>query len=88
MRSPDLETAVELYYTKTEIGTEEVKKLFDCCASFACKMKKPVLEEMAKQGVRTWRANAVNVKLAYSVWGIDIADYEARLKKLKSLKIT
>lgn len=86
MRTPDIETAVLMYYEKPELTTPDVKELFGIKDTHAAKLKKQVKEEMAKQGVKSWLPHSVNTRIAYEVWGIDIEDYEERLKKLKRLK--
>lgn len=81
MRTPDVETAVRLYYTKSELTNADVAELFGTGESQTIKIKK-----MAKRGVKSWLPYAVNTKIAYEAWGIDIDDYERRLKKLRSLE--
>ena len=71
MRSPDIEMAVRLYYEKPETQT--------------IKIKKAVKEEMEKRGVKSWLPHSVNTEIAYEVWGIDIDNFEKRLKKLRTL---
>lgn len=40
---------------------------------------------MAKRGVTSWLPHSVNTEIAYEVWGIDIDNFEKRLKKLRTL---
>lgn len=49
------------------------------------KIKKAVKEEMEKRGVKSWMPHSVNTEIAYEVWGIDIDNFEKRLKKLRTL---
>lgn len=35
---------------------------------------------MAKRGVTSWLPHSVNTEIAYEVWGIDIDNFEKRLK--------
>lgn len=86
MKGPDVATAVRLYYEKSELTNDDIKQLFDVSDSYLQKIKKPVKQKMAEQGVKSWLPRSINTKVAYDVWEIDIADYEARLKKLQSLK--
>ena len=86
MKRPELRKAIEIYYSCPEIGNPEIKELSGVASSTAVRIKKAVLEEMAKRHIRTWLPRHINTKLAYEMWGIDIADYEKRLKKLEQLK--
>lgn len=86
MRTPDVETAVRLYYTKSELTNADVAELFGTGESQTIKIKKMAKTEMAKRGVKSWLPYAVNTKIAYEAWGIDIDDYERRLRKLRSLE--
>ena len=85
MRSPDIETAVRLYYEKPEITNADIKKLFGTGETQTIKIKRAVKEEMAKRGVKSWLPHSVNTEIAYEVWGIDIDNFEKRLKKLRTL---
>lgn len=86
VRTPDIETAVLMYYEKTELTTADIKKLFEMGNTQAAKIKKQVKQTMAERGVKSWLPNSINTKVAYEVWGINIEDYERRLEKLKRLK--
>lgn len=88
MKQPDLLTALRLYYEKSELTNKDIKLLFGSCPSHTTKLKNKVKQAMAEQGVKTFYPNTVNTRVAYEVWGIDVADCEARLKKLRSLKMT
>ncbi|UVX37090.1 MAG: hypothetical protein [Bacteriophage sp.] len=85
MRSPDIEMAVRLYYEKSEINNKDIRKLFGTGETRTIALKKPVLAEMAKRGVKSWLPHSVNTEIAYEVWGIDIDNFEKRLKKLRTL---
>lgn len=85
MQNPDIKTAVQIYYTKPEIVTDDIVELFSVGKSTAQKLKNKVREEMARQGVKVWLPYSVNTKVAYKVWGLDITDLESRLKKLQRL---
>ena len=87
MRFPNIETAVRLYYEKPEITNADIKKLFGTGETQTIKIKRAVKEEMAKQGVKSWLPHSVNTRIAYKVWGIDIDDFEKRLKKLRALAL-
>lgn len=85
MRTPDIEMAVRLYYEKSEITNNDIKELFGAGSTLTAKLKKAVLQEMAKRDVKSWLPYSVNTKIAFEVWGLDIDDYEKRLKKLRTL---
>ena len=84
---PDIRTAIELYYTKVELSSDDICRLFGVGSSGATKLKRPALELMAQRKVHCWLPHAVNTKLAYEAWGIDVKDYEERLAKLRKLKL-
>lgn len=87
MKNPDIETALLIYYTMPEIGTPEIKKLFDVKDTKAMHLKKQVKLEMAKQNIRCFLPNHINTKLAFDMWGINISEYENNLKHLQRLKL-
>ena len=86
MQMPDIKKALELYYTKTEISSADIRALFDCCPSTATRLKKEVKEAMAKKEIRTWLPGNIDIKTAYEVWHIDVEGLEKRLAKLSKLK--
>ena len=85
MRSPDIKKAVQLYYAKPEIGTNEIMELFSVKGTKALQMKNEVRKVMAEKGVKVWLPHSVNTEVAFEVWGLNITDLEARLKKLQRL---
>lgn len=87
MKNPDIELAVRLYYDSIEIGSQEIKELYSCSSATAKRLKDIALAEMAKEGKRPCLRAHVNTRMAFKAWGIDIADFEKRLHKLRSLKL-
>ena len=85
MKNPDIKTAVQIYYTKPEIVTDDIRKLFSVGKSKAQRMKNEIREVMAEKGVKVWLPHSVNTEVAFEVWGLNITDLEARLKKLQRL---
>ncbi len=85
MKTPDIAIAVRFYYEKTELASADIKQIFSCGGATATKLKKEVQNEMAKEKIRTWLPGIVNTRLAYKVWGIDIADFEKRLEKINKI---
>lgn len=85
MRAPEVETAIELYYARTEIGTQDIKRLFDVSDSKASALKKAARKAMRDKDVITIFPMNVNTKAAYEAWGLDIGELERKYKKLVSL---
>ncbi|MCL2213200.1 MAG: hypothetical protein FWB93_05170 [Oscillospiraceae bacterium] len=76
-----------MYYEHPEIGNSEIEKLFGKRSSNTMsKLKKLVKDEMNSRGVASYNANAVNTKIAYEVWGLDITDLAERYRKLEELR--
>ena len=42
---------------------------------------------MNKKEVLSFQANSVNTVVAFEVWGIDVADLENRMRKIKELNL-
>ena len=84
----DIENALKIYYSNSEIGNKEIAVLFGRLSSATVsRLKRLVKDEMVKLSVLSYSANRVNTKLAYSTWGIDVDDLEKRMKKLKELNL-
>ena len=82
----DIETAIRIYYQYPEIDNNQIRELFGSISSGTqARYKKAVRDEQINRNVKTMCIDAVNTEVAYDVWGIDVADLERRLKKLKSL---
>lgn len=79
-------TAIEIYYSKTQLSNADIKKLFGVCSSKATNLKKIVRQTMAERNVMPYNALLVNTKIAYEVWGLDIADLEKRHIALERLR--
>lgn len=86
MDVPNIETAVRLYYSRTELGNKEIRELFSCGKNSAVTLKKRAKELMAKRAIKCWNAKNVDTETAYQAWGLDIQKLEERLKKITSLK--
>lgn len=89
VRIPQLksvESAVRIYYEKSELTNADVKELFDVHSSATItKLKNLARERMTEENIPIWNAQNVNTKAAYSAWGLQIDDLEFRLKKLIEL---
>ena len=87
-RITDIDTALKVYYSFSEIGNKEITALFGSLSSATVsRLKRAVKDEMTKQDMLSYGANKVNTSVAYSVWGIDVADLEKRRKKLRELAL-
>ncbi len=81
----NIERAVEIYHSTTEISNKEIKEIFGCADASARKFKMMARKEMVEQEVEVWFAKNVNTRCAFKSWGLDIADLEKRLQKLQRL---
>ena len=81
-----LKTAIELYYSMTELGNSDIKRLFGNHSSATItRLKNKAKQKMIEQGTPVWNAQRVNTKVSYEAWGLDIKDLEFRYKKLQEL---
>ena len=88
MRTPDVGTAVNIYYRYTEIGNSQIKELFgDIASGTIAKLKKRAREEMSKTGTVTCLPNNVNTRAAYFAWGFDVEEMERLHRKAQKLGI-
>lgn len=85
MQTPNIEQAITLYYTKLEIGTTDICDIFNCSRGTGLKLKNAVRAEMAKQGKSPFVPHHVSTRIAFEVWGLDVAELETRLKKIRQL---
>jgi len=83
-----IDEALRIYYSHSEIGNKEITSLFGRLSSATIsKLKRSAKEEMDKQDKLSYGMYKVNTNVAYSAWGIDVADLEKRRKKLQDLKL-
>lgn len=82
-----VEFALQLYYEKSELANDDIKTLFGISAnSTVAKLKAIAREKMINDNTPVWDARNVNTVAAYQSWGIDPADLERRVKKLRELR--
>ncbi len=82
----DIGTAIKLYYEKLELSNKDIMTLFDIKSdATVARLKKPVLEAITKQDIQRFSSSAINTKVAFEVWGIDIKKLEENYQKLKKL---
>ncbi len=82
----DIETAVRIYYQHPELGTAEIKELFNCSASTACRMKDRARALQKKENVMTFSDARVNTSCAYRAWRLDIAEMERLMLKYRKMQ--
>lgn len=83
----DIRAAIELYWSKIEIGTNDICALFGGIGrERAGKLKAWAREEMQKRGTVNFNPMYVNTEVAYEVWGLKINDLERRYNKLKQYR--
>ena len=81
----DLAAAVELFYKKNELGTEDVMRIFGCSRSTAGRLKNRAREQMRMDEVPSWNQQMVNTEAGFRSWGLDIGKMEKSLARLKRL---
>lgn len=79
----NIDTAVTLYYSRTEIGTSDIQTIFGCGASKAQQLKRVAREAQDADNVPFYNAHAVNVEVAYKTWGLDVKRMERAQKHPK-----
>lgn len=85
-RVTSIENAVLIYYSNLDLGNKEIRELFGPLGSARLVgLKRLVIEEMKNRGQLQYDSTSVRTKTAYEVWGLDIADLEKRLAKLRKL---
>ena len=83
-----LETAIRIYYERIELRNADIREIFgNICNDTVCKLKRIAKDRMEENDVPSWDAQAVNTEAAFEAWGLDIADLEKRLNKLKKLNL-
>ena len=84
-----VETALRIYYTKTEIDNSDIRELFGLSNYYSLsRLKKQAIEEMDNQGRQCWNANCVDTECAFIAWKLDVAKLERMHSKLKKLGIS
>lgn len=82
----NIEAAVRLYYERFELSSNDIKEIFGDMSAVTCtRYKRKAWEQMAEDQTTTWSARNVNTQSAFTAWGLDIAELEKRLNKLRKL---
>ena len=83
-----IETALEIYYKKSEIGNQDLILLFGKLSSATiCKLKKAVKAEMLKRNICSYSSYKISTEIAYEIFHINVIELENRLEKLKKLNL-
>lgn len=81
-----LKTAIELYYSRTELGNADIEELFGKhSTATVSRLKRKARQKMAELNIPSWNGNRVNTEAAFESWGLNITDLERRYKKLQEL---
>jgi hypothetical protein len=82
----NIDAAVRLYYEKFELGSKDIREIFDAKSSVTVtNLKKIAREKMAEKDRMPYDKYCVPTDIAYEAWGLDIADLERRRAKLIKL---
>lgn len=84
---PKAEIALRIYCDyPAEIGNKQIKELFGIKASSTvARIKKEIKEIQEERNIKTWSKSAINTKLAYETWGLEIKELEIILRKKQKL---
>jgi len=87
IQTPEYETAIKMYYARTELTNDDIRALFNGAISNTTivRLKSIARKEMIKRDVYTWQPNNVNTKIAYEAWNLDINEIEKNYNKLKKM---
>lgn len=81
-----LKTAIELYYSRTELGNADIEELFGKhSTATVSRLKRKARHKMVELNIPSWNGNRVNTEAAFESWGLNITDLERRYKKLQEL---
>ena len=86
----DIETAIEMFYSRNELGTVDIMNIFGCSRSKAEQLKTKVKEAVAKiddaERPLVFKSCNVNTEFAFTVWGLDVPTLEEKYRKLQKFK--
>ena len=93
MRIPqikDVENALRIYYDRLELSNKDIRELFPDVKSNTTitRLKHIARDLMVKESIFSLNPMYVNTQSAFRAWGIDPEDLEARLTKLRIMKLT
>ncbi len=84
-----LEKAIEIYYSKTQLGNRAIKDLFVSPIGSArvVGLKEMAFAVMAKKDVMPLNSTTVDTACAFEAWGLDIEKLERNYIRLKNLGV-
>ena len=82
----NIEKAVELYYSTTEIRVKDIAEMFSASVGMAQKLRRIAKEQMLEEDKKCMESRAVLTDVAFRAWGLDIAELEKKLDKMYRLK--
>ena len=84
----NIDVALQVYYSHSELGNKEIVKLFGRLSSATVsRLKRLAKDSMLKKGLVSYNAHRVKTDVAFEVWGIDVKDLERRRKKRQELNL-
>lgn len=83
----DLETALQIYYTRNELSTADICTIFGCSSTTARRLKNRGREQMEREDTPMWNPNCVNTEAAFRSWGLDAEKLKRNLERLRKLKL-
>ena len=83
----DIETALRIYYTRTQLNSSDIRKLFGKIGNNrVVKLKNIVRARMREKGIPCLSATLVHTQTAFEAWGINISALERNYEKLLALE--
>jgi hypothetical protein len=83
----NLKLIIEMYYSKFELASQDIKELFNGCSdSSVDKLKKVARKQMVEDGAIPWDSRCVVTASAFKAWHINIDEIEKRALKISTLK--
>lgn len=81
----NMEKCLKVYYQNQEIGNADIREMFNVSGSKASLMKTEVMKKQAEKGIRFFNSCLINTDFAFEYWGLNVADMERRITKLRKL---
>ncbi len=78
----NIEAAIEFFYSRHEISSKDIMRIFGCSRSKADKFRRQVRDYEAANGDKmlVYDVHNVQVDYAYMVWGIDVPKLEKKIQ--------
>ncbi len=81
----NMEKCLRVFYENQEIGNADIREMFNVSNSKASLMKTEVMKKQAERGIRFFNPRLINTDFAFEYWGLNVADMERRITKLRKL---